>query len=219
MATVGTMISNISLELKDTSNVSVSSAAVVTAINRALNFYKWKPFWFNEFYETRTISSSPGNTFTLSTTKPVYIFPDGGVVIEDSDRRYPLRKVSSDEYDSMDDEGTGRPFVWTYRNEGYEVYYYADQNYTAHIRGVFDYNITDFSTALTSSSTLENVFTVNAPTLIEYDALSRLHFGHLQDENMGKVFRDLAERELGSQMEFDREKNATGQMQVHSCLI
>jgi hypothetical protein len=214
MATLGTLKTNISLRLKDEDNVRVSAANVVIAINDAINFYKRKTFWFNEFEESITISSG-ASTFSFSTNTPLYLFENSGLVIEENDHRWPLAKVSSIEYDSMNNESTGRPYAWTYRNDAFECYFYADKAYTAVGRGIKDYtalvNVTDDANS--------NDWTTEAQSLIEFKALARLHGGILQDTKMEAYYNGLANEELKSLMAFHNEKNATGRLSTHSTLL
>lgn len=209
MTTLATLKANISLRLKDENNVRVSAASVTSSINQAINFWKRKPFWFNEFEESITISS---NSFSLVTNTPLFLFKNDGVVIEENDQRYPLTKVSSDEYDRMNNEGTGRPFAWVYRNDGFECFFYPDQSYTAVCRGLKDY-------AALSADGDSNDFTTETQDLIEYEALARLHGEVLQDSNMQTYFSGMATREYDNLMDFDGEKNSTGRLQVHSFLL
>lgn len=215
MATFGTLKTNISLRLKDENNTVVSDANVGVAVNKAIDYWKKHPFFFNEFVETVTISSG-ASSFSLSTNTPLYLFEQGGVVIEQNDTRYPLKKVSTIEYDMMNSEGTGQPFVWTYRNDGFEVYYYADQAYTAYARGIKDYSA--FATDGTDNSS-SNDFTTEVQDLIEYEALARLWMEILQDEAMSNYFMKMAEREYQNYLKFHRGKNATGRIEIHSALI
>lgn len=209
MASFSTMKSNISLRLIDAGNTAISDASVGTAINQAIKYWKRKPFWFNEFAETITISST---TFSLVSNTPLALFTEGGVTIEDSDTHYPLTKISSVEFDQKNDEATGRPEYWTYRNQAFQCYRYPDQSYTAIVRGYKDYS--DLSAAGDT-----NDFTDNAQDLIEYEALSRLYAELRQDINMASYYAGKAKDEYKELVSFHSAKAATGRFEIESVLL
>lgn len=215
MPTLSQMSSTISKKLVDDSNVAVTSAQIKTAINEAITYWKRRALWFNEFEETITLTAE-NPAFSLSTNTPLYIFPKGGVAIDYSDQRYPLTKVSTSYYDRINAEFTGLPFLWTYRNDGFEVYYYPDQAYSVIVRGIKDY--TAFATNGDDDAETNDWLT-EAELVIQYWALSRLHGEFRQDEKMESYYTARAENEYENLMKFMGEKVRTGTAQIHSCLI
>jgi len=215
MTALGTLTTRIAQKLLDTGNVVVSAPSIIDAVNESVRFWKRRSFWFNEFEETVVLSTNDP-MLNLLTVTPLVVFENQGVVIIDQDERYDVTKVSSAIYDAANDEQQGRPYIWTYRNDGYELFYYPDEAYSAVVRGIKDYSA--FATDGTDNA-LSNDFTDEAEDLIVYEALSRIHGGIRQDEKMEAYFRRLATDEYNNLMGFDNSKQGTGTLQTHSCLI
>ena len=206
MATFGELQSKVSTRLKDPSNTSVSVSDVAATINEAIQFWSRERFWFDEFEESVALVQDDPDLPALSVT-PKYLFETNGIVIDYASTRWPVRKISSIEYDEMNAEGRGIPFAWTFRNNGYELYWYPDAAYTAIVRGVKAY-----ADLVDSSDT--NDFTTNTPDLVMYEALSRLFGEFLQDPNMESYYSARTQNEFKSIKNQTRRGNASGRIHV-----
>lgn len=206
MATFGELQTKVSTRLKDPNNTSVSVSDVAATINESLQFWSRERFWFNEFEESVTLVQNDPNLPALSVT-PKYLFENDGIVIDYANTRWPTRHVSGAEYDRINVEGRGIPFAWTFRNSGYELYWYPDAAYSAIVRGVKAY-----ADLVNSGDT--NDFTTNTPDLLMYEALSRLFGEFLQDPNMESYYAARAQNEFQSIKKQTRRGNATGRIHV-----
>ena len=206
MATFGEIQTRVSTRLKDPNNVDISASDVAAIVNDAIEYWSEEHFWFNEFEETVTLVQDDPNLPALTVT-PIRIFKEDGIVINYASTRWPVSKVSSQEYDDMNVQGRGIPFAFTYRDGGYELYWYPDAAYSAVVRGIKAY------TAL-SDSTDTNDFTDNAAVLIMYEALSRAYAEFRQDEKMETYYSARAENEAKKLKRRTRKNIASGRVAV-----
>ena len=210
MATFGELQTRASARLKDPDNTSVSASDVANVLNDAIQYWEKERFWFNEFEEPVTLTINDP-AFVLAANTPLYLFKEDGVVINYANARWPLKKVSPAEYDGMNTQGRGLPFAWTERNEGYEVYFYPDVAYTAVVRGIKAY--TPFATD-GSANNDTNDFTIEAPDLILYEALSRLFGEFRQDPKMETYYANRAINEKKNLKLQTRRRKGTGRIKV-----
>lgn len=217
MATLGDLAARISGKLKDPDNTHVTDAQVKEAINDAISYWKKRGgfLWFTEFKEDVTLTV--GNpAFSLTTNTALSVFDRGGMVITDNNIRYPLLKVSSERFDLENIQAPGRPYIWVYRNGGFECYFYPDQAYTLTVRGKKAY--ADFATD-ESDNGATNDWLTEAEKLIEHEALSRLHTEYKQDFANGEVFANSAKDEFKALKKLHREKVSTGRNELCTSLI
>lgn len=209
MATFAALQARVSSRLKDPSNVDISAADVAAIINDALRHWAKHRFWFNTFEET-VILTHNGNAndrfFVLSANAdPENIFKEDGMVIDYAQTRWPLEKVSPAVYDTLNTEGRGIPYAWTYRNGGYELYWYPDQAYSLVVRGLKRYS--DLSAGADT-----NDFTDHASDLLMYEALSRLYAEFRQDDKMEAYYSGRAQDQYMTLRKETNRKNATGRL-------
>lgn len=188
MATFEALQQKVSTRLKDPNNVDIAVSDVAAVINDAIAHWAKRRFWFNEFEETVVLTAGSPTVTLVTNPNPIEIFARGGMTINYASSRWPLTKVSPNEYDDMNVQGNGMPFAWVYRNGGYEVYYYPDQAYSLVTRGLKSY-----ASLVGNSDT--NDFTDNAVNLIVYEALSRFYAEFRQDEKMEAYYAARAENE------------------------
>jgi hypothetical protein len=205
MATFLELQTDVSRILKDENNQATSLDTVKAYINKAVDYYSKKHFWFNEYEEV--VNLVVGDPVVYFTTTPKYLFKHGGITIEDQDRRYPLRQVSPERYDCLNIETTGRPYCYCYRNEQYELYYYPDLTYSTTLRGIKEY-------ANLENDDDVNDFTEHAEFLIKYNALSRLYGEFRQDEKQERYFTARAQDEYTNLMNETRQRKRTNRLEV-----
>jgi len=206
MATFGELKTKIANRLKDPSNIAVTDSQLGDVINESIQFWSKRRYWFNEFEETKALVSNDPVIPALTTT-PLYIFKDGGMTINYASTRWPLTKISPSEYDDINDQGRGIPFAYTFRNDQYEVYYYPEQTFNLVVRGVEKY-------ADLSASGNSNDFTINAPDLILYEALSRTYAEFRQDEKMESYYQARALNEHKAITARTSRNNSSGRLNV-----
>lgn len=208
MATFAEMQAKVSTRLKDPTNTATTTASVADVINDAIAYWSRKRFDFNEFQEVVTLTANDPTVTLVTNTDPQYILNEDGMVIDYAQTRWPLKKVSSAEYDAMNVEGRGIPFAWTQRNNGFEVYWYPDAAYSLTVRGIKSYP------RLADQSTATNDFLTEAPDLILYEALSRAYAEFRQDPKMEEYYSNRATNEYQSHKQKTRRNKATGQIAV-----
>ena len=107
MSTLGELITAISNRLLDQNGVAVSSSSITEAINDSIKYYKHKTFYFNQEFTTFTVAS--GSSTLASFPTDFLAFGKGGMAIQYSQQKWPLRVVTPSEFDLEDIEGTGPP--------------------------------------------------------------------------------------------------------------
>lgn len=207
MTTLGTLVTRVSARLKDPSFTAVTRAEVVAVINDAITFYADDRFAFNEFEETVPLTAGNPLLTLVTNIDPERIYNTNGIVINYASNRWPLNKISSEEYDALNVQGRGIPFAWTWRNGKYEVYYYPDAAYSAVVRGLKSYP----PLALDADT---NDFTDSADNLIMYESLSRLYAEFRQDDKMEAYYTGKAASEYRNLQKKKRNLVGTGRIQV-----
>jgi len=184
------------------------STEIKTAINSTIDFYENEHLWFQEAQ----------STITLTIDQPIvpnipsdfnYGIANAGLVINDNSARFPLRKITPDEYDELNKEGQGRPLFYTSRIDQLEVYPFPDQAYSLILFYIKTY--TDLVNTIDT-----NDFTANAPRLIEAKTLADLYLDQRHDEKISKSYEIKATRELQILTKRSRKKIATGRLAIDS---
>jgi hypothetical protein len=213
--TYGALQTKISKKLIDAGQTAIAGSDVGDAINDALHYWKYRRFWFNELQTTLTMDINDPFVFMYGISNantvnypnaPVlpqeflYEFPDDGFVIYYNQLRYPIVKRHPLVFDSLavgainggaetpSGSGLGLPFMYTFRQQTYEFYFYPNLNYSL----VVNY-IEDYPDLVNSSDT--NDFLNYADRLIMYEALSHLYGENRQDQQMEGSFFAKADRE------------------------
>ncbi len=224
-ATFGQLQSRVSARIIDPSNVAVASSNVAQAINDAIAFWKTRKFYFNNKLTTIILDLMDPYILQYGNTPPPawpgapvlpsnFLFEDDkdGFVIQYNNQNYPLDKVHPREYDnSFLSNGNGLPFIYTFRNSNYEIYWKPQLTYTMQVNYYADY------VPLVNTSDT-NDFTNYADKLIEYDAISRLLSDLRLDDARAEKFAARAEVENTSLKSRSRKQNATGRLVVDSIL-
>lgn len=211
MATFAQMKTWVSKRLQDPNNTAVSSDDVGDLINQALNYWKNIRFWFNEITDTTTLTQS-----NASVPLPDdWLVPsiDNCFVIEYSGIRYPLKKVSEEQYNAMYlSNGIGQPWWFAKQaTDDYQVYPIPDRDYTLRRFYIRDYE--DFS-----ADGDTNDFSENAQFLLQYTAAAYGSRDFRQDLDMYKAFMDRALDEEQNLLVTTRKDNATGSLTITSML-
>lgn len=215
MATLAQMITRIADRLLDPNHTIITEQQIREAVNEAIDFHKYETFFFNEFEETVTLTADSA-TLTLSTNTPLEIYEEGGVVIDYGQQYWDVRRVSTQQYDSESTQSTGMPYIWTYRNDGYELYFIPDQAYSCIVRGIKDYTAFDI-TGTDDANTSD--WTTTAERLTRYTALSNLATDYRQGLEMADKFEQRAAMELEKLQKVTRQKYKTNTNHIHSTLL
>lgn len=212
MPTFGTIQTSVSRRLLDTNNVAVSLSDVKQAINDAISYWKFRRFWFNETDGTIGTLTAQSDNITLPSGFLVPATDFSGFYIDYSSTRYPLTKISQQQFNSIYlTNGFGLPISYARVNGGYKCYPIPDQNYS--YGGNF---LKDYVALVADSDT--NDFTDNADRLIYLWALANLAGELRQDEKMETYYRGAANNEYNNHQIMTAKTNATGTLTNHSLL-
>jgi hypothetical protein len=180
-----------------------TAAQVTSEINSVIDFYEPENLWFNETTATGTLTVGSASV-PIPSDFNHFIDPNA-LVVEQSDVRYPLIKVSPLQYDSMYAAGTGLPRYFVYRNQGIQLYFIPDQTYTYYLY----YNKTYVDLV---SDDDNNDFTNYAERLIEYRTLAECYLNYRSDPEMAMQYERKANEELNRLVSQTRQRLATGNL-------
>ena len=211
MSTFAELKAKTSRKLIDPNGTAVSAANVGDAINDAIKFWKYKRFWFNE--DTATTTLVIGSA-TIPNFPTDFLFEDeeNGFVIPYNQISYTLKKKHPKVFDNISIQNAlGLPFIYTWRNGVYSVYFNPNIAYTLNIYYIKNYvdlvNDADF-----------NDFTVYADQMILYEALSHLNGEDRQDTTMGDSYFAKANREFQNLNARSLKQTATGSLTVETII-
>jgi hypothetical protein len=211
MATFGQLQQYVSSRLLDEDNVAVQLSDVKAAINDAIAYWKVQRYFFNEARDTAVLTQGDG-IIPLPNDFLVPARDDGGFEIEYSSMRYPLSKVSAQQYDGYWlANGNGLPQVYARLADEYHVYPLPDIAYTIRRNYLKDYP------ALVGDADT-NDFTIHADRLIRYAALADLYGSMRQDVTMEGYYANQALAEDRNLKNRTAKSNATGGLTIHSIL-
>lgn len=209
MATFLQLQTAVSKKLLDPSNTAVALSDVKEAINNAVDYWKFRRFWFNTVRDSASLTAQSG-TIPIPTDFLVPFSDDNGFTIEYSNMRYPLKKVGQQQYDGLWlGNGYGLPSVYANLSGSYQCYPLPDRAYTIRRNYLKEY------TALSADGDT-NDFTTYAPRLIEYWALANAHRDFRQDATMSDAFFNSAQAEYNNLSIMTAKSNATGSLAIHS---
>lgn len=231
-ATFGQLQKRVADRLIDPNNVAVSAANVAQAINDAVAFWKTRKFYFNQRVANLTLDDNPaldgsapgdpfvlqyGNTNSLYPNAPVlpadFLFEDeeNGFTIPYNNLTYNVEKQPPKIFDDVSINGVGLPYIYTFRNGNYEIYFLPQIAYTLRVNYICDYpalvNATD-----------TNDFTTFADKLIEYDAISRILSDLRLDDDRAARFSARCEQENANLKSRSAKQNATGRLTIDTLL-
>jgi len=207
MATLATIRGRVLAKLVDAGgSIAEPTAAQVTAeINSVIDFYEPQNLWFNEMTATGTLTV--GSDVVPIPADFNHFLEPNALVVEQSNVRYPLVKVSPLQYDSMYAAGTGLPRFFTYRNQGIQLYFIPDQAYPYRLY----YNRSYADLVADGDS---NDFTNYAERLIEYRTLAECYLNYRSDVEMGREYERKAQEELNRLVSQTRQRLATGNLET-----
>lgn len=211
MATFIQLQERVSRRLLDASNTAVSEDDVKDSINDAIDYWKFRRFWFNTVRDTDTLTAQSG-VIPLPVDFLVPLSDDAGFEVEWSNMRYPLAKLDQAQYDGIwRGNGYGLPRFYANNAGVYSVFPLPDQDYT--IRR--NYLKTYVALNLDADT---NDFTIYAPRLTTYWALANLFRDFRQDDKMSDAFFNSAQLEYQNLLVMTTKSNATGGLSIDTQL-
>ena len=211
MPTFKELRDKVARKLIDPNNTAISDLNVGDAVNDAVRFWKQKALWFNEAAATTTLVI--GNPVIPNLPSDLlFLDPENGFVIPYNQISYTLKKKHPVEFDSISIEGAmGLPFIYTWRNGVYSLYFNPNIAYTLNI-----YYIKDYADLQGDNDT--NDFLTYADQLIMYETLSRLYGEERQDMATGDTYFAKANREFANLKVRSKLQNATGRLIVDTII-
>lgn len=210
MATLAEMRSAINRKLKDPDGTALSSSDVNFEINRTIELYSRYRFWFNEDLATITLTAGTQTVPNIPSDFQSQLQVNGLTLI-DSQVKIDLIKLAPDEFVERDDDQTGRPNFFTYRDGRFLLLPTPDRAYTLLFRYLKTYS--DLS-----ADTDTNDFTNNASNLIILRTLAHIYSEDKQDPELGAVYSQLAQVEYDALSERTDNLNASGYLETPSIL-
>lgn len=210
MATLAQIRSKISRKLKDPNNTANTAPVVVEEINRAVRFYQNYNFGFNETLADlvtvqgqQRLSGVPGDVLKVLT--------EGGIILIDEQEKINLIKLHPSSFANRDDDQTGRPIFYTYRDQSYDLLPTPIQEYGVKFR------------YLPRHDDLEddddtNVFTNNAEDLIVLHVLAKMYAEDKQDVELASYYERLRKEEYKNLRDRTDGQVGSGYLQADSIL-
>lgn len=211
MATFGDIQLAVSKRLLDPSNQAVSLSDVASSINDAIRYWKFRRFWFNEVYDSVTLTYQVG---TIPMTGDILVpsLQDDGFAIEYSSIRYPLAKVNQQDYDAVFEEnGYGLPYLYARVGQDFEVYPLPDRAYT-----LKRHYLKEYAPLVIPADT--NDFTDFADRLIMLWSCANLTAEFRQDDKMETYYRSAAKDEYNQLGVMTRKSNSSGRLKTSSLI-
>lgn len=210
MATLAQLRTRISRKMKDPDNTGISASAVDDEINRAIRYYSNYRFWFNEEEATITLTASTQAVPSVPSTL-VSELQVNGLLLIDNQVKINLEKLPPNQFFESDDDQTGRPYYYTYKDGSFLLLPTPDQAYTLKLRYLESY-------ADLSSDSDTNDFTDNAEDLIMLHALKNIYAEDKDDTNSALKYAELETNEYNALRERSGNLLGTGNLQSRSIL-
>ena len=115
-------------KIKDPDNTGISTSEVDEEINRAIRHYSNERFWFNEKQSDITLTSG-SQVIPSIPSDTISVLKVNGIMLIDDQVKITLQHLLPDEFFRRDDDQTGRPYFYTYRNNEYIVLPTPNENY------------------------------------------------------------------------------------------
>lgn len=218
----GDMTAYVSKRLIDPSNAAVSESDVQQGINQSIAYWKFRRFWFNEVKDQVTVLEHDPTIPVIGDGILVPSTDYDGFYIQYGGVRYPLVKITQQEYDNLYlTNGYGMPLWYSRIGSGENADPLVDDQYQCYPIPDRDYDLgrhylKDYDDLAADAD--ENDFTVNASRLIMLWALANLTTELRQDVTMGNYYRDATTNEYRNLRVLTNKKNATGHLTLYSGL-
>ncbi len=182
------------------------TSEIAYEIPRAIEFFADERFWFNEDIKTAT-----------TTAEDEYVAVPTGLRVEDmvqvtiGSQRYPLRKKSRNEIETMDgwSEGTtGQPVYYSYDDGEFRIYPEPNTTYTLTVPGIYD-------EAALSADDDSNAWTGVAQDLISARVQFVLARDELKDPDMMISAKQAMDEALAMLRLKTGRRQTTGRIKAH----
>lgn len=210
MATLAQIRSRVSRKIEDPNNTAVSASVVNEEINRAVRYYSKYRFFFNEDMASITLTAN-SQIIPSIPADLLSPFTVNEIMIIDSQVRVTLQRLDPISFFNRDQDQTGRPYFYTYRDGQFLVLPTPDQAYLCRFRYLKKY-------AALSADGDTNDFTDNAEDLLMLYAVCNLYSEDKQDPATGMSYRDSLKKEFDNLTMQSNAFNASGYISNDSIL-
>ena len=170
--------------------LSASASAVQAAVLSAIDCYKRRRFYFNEFNDEVATCSSSATYMSLNRFSVGSLDIDSVKMII-TNRDYPLSKATWNQLDSVDaGQFYGYPDYFAIHADKFRFYPPPNAEYEVKVSGVKE--LTEISANAAGSAT--NAWVDDAEEMIRYKAKANLFRDHLRDYNSAERFEMEAQR-------------------------
>ena len=192
----------VSRKSQDPDNTSLSAAAVDGEINRSIRYYQNYRFWFNDELATLTLIAGQQLVPNIPTDVISELQVNGLMLIDDQ-VKIDLIKLHPDDFFERDDDQTGRPYYYTYRDNEYLVLPTPNEAYPLKFRYLKKY-----ASLVADDDT--NDFTDNADDLIMLHTLRNIYAEDKEDIEIASKYTELERSELKVLKERSDNRNGSG---------
>lgn len=210
MATLQQIRERVSRKLQDANNTSRSVEVVDEEINRSIRYYQNYRFWFNDKETTITLVAGQQLVPNIP-TDVISELQVNGLMLIDAQVKIDLIKLHPDDFFDRDQDQTGRPYYYTYRNNEYLLLPIPQRAYELKFRYLEKY-----ADLVDNSDT--NDFTDNAEDLIMLHTLKNMYAEDKQDPSLAGAYGDLERSELRALEERSGNRNSSGYLSSESIL-
>lgn len=210
MATLADIRSAVSRKIQDPDNTGVSASVVNSEINRSIRFYSNYRFWFNEGLANITLTAGSNVLPSVPAANMVELSVNGLMLI-DNQVKITLQKLHPDEFFARDQDQTGRPAYYTYRNDQYLLLPVPDIAYPL----VYRY-LSQPAVLVSDSDT--NAFTIYAEDLIMLHTVKNIYAEDKQDPQSAEYYSVLEKQQLNSLLERSDSRLGSGYLASETIL-
>ena len=202
----GTMKQRIADEMRR-GDLTVCATVVASSIISAIEYFKRRRFYFNEFLDT-TFSASASVT-AVSLSSDVIAIDSLKVVI--GNRNYPLEPMGWKEMDAIDSgQFFGYPDYYAIHSGMIRFYPPPNGNYVIRMSGIRE--LPEVTLDATTNATNAWVDTVDGEAMIRAKAKAYLFRDFLRDQNQARIFDSQAELEAREIARENRAKIGSGRV-------
>lgn len=206
MATFGGIKTNVQRNLKNETRTDID-AIIGSAVNDAIRFFAQEKLWF--LFNTSEITLTSGNQVVPSLPSDFGFDEYTSLTVTDNGQPYILTKKTLGEFNLYNTSDTGIPKIYTWRNDQLLVYPAPSSSSM-----VLTLNYFSKTPDLVNDSDT-NVWTINAPKLIEAKATAYLKNDLESASGEETTYNNRASTELAQLRKYTNRKRKTGKSRPH----
>lgn len=192
-------------------DLTACATAVATAVISAIEHFKRRRFYWNEFHDTTYTHSSSQTYVTLSSD----VIQIDTMKVTVSNRSYPLSQMGWRELEAMDSTGVfGYPDFFAINANRVRLYPVPNADYVVQTSGIAE--LMEVSLSATANALNAWVDTADGEGMIRNKAKAYLFRDYLRNHQQAEVFDKQAEREATEISRESKAKTSTGRIRPSS---